>query len=803
MAELTFESKKVYVDPFNDVDIDVVFTRNSDSWRVPAFWRGGQQWTVRFAPPVPGKYAYRVESTDKGNSDLNGRSGTIKISPYTGSNKLLSHGMLRVSDDKRHFEHADGTPFYWLGDTWYTGLSDRLPWAGFRKLVADRKDKGFTVVLVCAGLVPDEEVAPVDPGYSNEGGPVWDAKFGSINPQYFDYADRRIQLLTDMGIVPAIVGGWNSVLVKMGVAKMKKHWRYIIARYGAYPVFWIGGGEVYDPPDVDSKTQNPKQSLLSAWRAPGWTDIVRYIRATDPYRHPLTVHEVSGEDVSLQDPSLTDFDLSQPSHFGWSSIAIEVAQLNMRYARTAIVKPFVVGEVGYEMIGNTNLEDFQRVAFWLSMLNGAAGHTYGSIPIVASNNPDKPLHRLGQYTFLSWEEGMNLRGAYQIGLGAKLLQKYPWWDFKPHPEWITPRGTTVLERRPGIVGFDIGDSSTAFHLDMSPTDEFMTRPEAVYPAGEWKSHGGNFHQPYAAGVPKRVRIIYIPSLGLLIPPPPTVLGLEKGVNYRAFYWEPTLGIKFDLGTVCAPAAGAQVLLDRFDGSKAEAWVERGTGRMRHEKGELVSNGDTQTLNNIVSLEDAVVSTQGRSDASAGLLMRYENPDNFVVAMYSPKERLLYIYRRANGTDGSRLGAVPITSLGAQLRLTAEIRRNMAAASISDGKNTFQTPIVDVLENSPWIDASNIRINAGAFGIMHTDDGTDQHFESFELRQSPILPTDEHLSRQLFDAQGNYRGELDGPRWREFGMNKAILLDSYRPDAFPSLQDWILVLDAANRANAQH
>src|SRR5688572_18577818 len=195
MAEWTIESRKSYADPFNDIDIDVIFSKDGQSWRVPAFWRGGSRWTVRFAPRIPGEYAYRLESTDPANPDLNGWPGRITIKPYTGSNELLRRGHFRVSVNGRYFEHADGTPFFWLGDTWWTGLSDRLSWEGFQKLAADRKRKGFTVVQVVAGLIPEEELAPVDPGYGNEGGQVWDEKFQRINPQYFDYADRRIQHL--------------------------------------------------------------------------------------------------------------------------------------------------------------------------------------------------------------------------------------------------------------------------------------------------------------------------------------------------------------------------------------------------------------------------------------------------------------------------------------------------------------------------------------------------------------------------------------------------------------------------------
>src|SRR5580700_8732429 len=68
--EWAYRSQKTYKDPFNEVDVDVVFTReDGQQWRVPAFWAGGNEWRVRFSPPVPGDYKYHAESTDKSNPD--------------------------------------------------------------------------------------------------------------------------------------------------------------------------------------------------------------------------------------------------------------------------------------------------------------------------------------------------------------------------------------------------------------------------------------------------------------------------------------------------------------------------------------------------------------------------------------------------------------------------------------------------------------------------------------------------------------------------------------------------------------
>jgi hypothetical protein len=774
MVEWTIESSKEYSDPFNAVDVDVIFSKDGQSWRVPTFWRGGQRWTVRFAPPAPGEYSYRLESTDATNPDLNGHEGRVTVTAYRGSEPLLQHGMLHVSANKRYFEQADGTPFYWLGDTWWTGLSDRLSWEGFQKLAADRQAKGFTVVQTAAGLIPDaEEHAPVDPGFRNEGGAVWDPQFKQINPRYFDYADRRIQYLIDHGIVPAIVGSWSLTIEPMSVAKMKQHWRYIVARYGAYPVFWILGGQVSDPPE-DEARRYPASIQSSITR--GWTEVARYLRSIDPYHHPLTVHENPPPyDTALQDESLTDFDLFQSSHFGWASIAVEVAQIDQHYSRTRVTKPVVEGEIGYEKLGETHFEDFQRTAFWLSMLNGAAGHTYGATGVFEAYTTDKPFQRM-RWSLMTWEEGMNLPGSYQVGLGATLLREYPWWRFEPHPEWVTPHGTTLLDPHTQTSGFEYGS--------IPPCEECaegdpLLQQEGTPVAAEWKARHGTFQLPYAGGIPREARLIYIPTRGLDSPPAPTILDLEPGVRYHAFWWEPSTGTRFDLGAVEHPAPG-RVL---FDASRHpirnDVWKEYGPDGML-------------TVLKDFGLADAVVSVDALSTAQAGLVLRCQDAENYVAVLYSPEDKSLYLIDRREGSDGQRLGKASVPQLGARITLSAEVRGDKAAASLTDGERTYATPIVDLGGAA-----------TGSPGLLNSS-GATQHYSHFQLRASPALVKDEHLQRSLFDAKGMHRGDLVGegimvghnkiPGWGNLGRDKYLLLDAYRPDRLPMSGDWVLVLE---------
>lgn len=773
MVEWTIESRKAYADPFNDVDVDVVFAKDGQSWRVPTFWRGEDKWTVRFAPPAPGTYSYRLESTDKANPDLNGRKGKVQVTAYQGASNLLKRGAIKVSANKRYFEHADGTPFYWLADTWWSGLSTRLSWEDFKKLTADRKNKGFTAVQTVAGLIPGEEKCPTDPGCRNEGGSAWNADVTQVNPGYFDYADRRIQHLIDMDIAPVIVGAWSSFVPEIGVAKLKKHWRYVIARYGAYPVIWVVGGEVFDPPKelaLELRLDAERMKYLG-----GWSEVARFIRAVDPYHHPLSVHQSSQEYAPLQEESLTDFDLFHPSHFSWTSIAVEVMQLNMHYAQTHRIRPLVVGEVGYEMLANTHLEDFQRIAFWLAMLNGAAGHSYGANGTWESYSGDKPLHRW-KWSFMTWEEGMNLPGSYHIGLGAKLLRQYPWWKFEPHPEWIAPRGTTFLEPRERRDRIDLGASIGEFIPTSTGID---------FPRGEWKARNGNYLLPYAAGIPGQVRVVYLPYFWLhsILPMTQalTVFALEQGVRYHAYYWEPRSGLKIDLGAIERPSPGASLFEDKL-ANAASGYETRSGEKLRIVDGIKESN--------------LVVAIDARADADAGLILRYQDVGNYVAAVYSATDKAIYLLERKAGVLGEPLGRTAAESVGSAFRLTAEVRDGMGIVSLAGTGKTITTPIVTITNTA-----------AGRAGFLASSADGRGNLASFEIRQSPQLVADAQLERTLYDASGGLRGEMKGPglegsigggvSWDTYGKNKHLLLDAYRPERLPTTGDWVLVLERAN------
>ena len=495
VVEIKLQSSKTYENPFIQIELDAIVTRpDGKELRVPGFWAGGDRWCFRYASGHAGKHAWYTECTDKTNVRLHGAKGEIEVVKSEGDNPLYRHGPLRVAKSQRHFEHADGTPFFWLGDTWWKGLCKRLTWEGFQELTADRKKKGFTVVQIVCGTYPDE-LGLLRPSWANEGGmPYLKKDFSEVNPKYFEYADRRLKHLTDAGIVPAIVGGWGRAvgLNAVGLEGYKRHYRNLVARYGAYPVVWILGGET-------QKKQGP------------WYEAAEYLDATDPFDRLLTNHS-SHLRHAFDDSAVFDFDMDATGHRGWETAGSAIDKAIKTIAASP-TKPYVSGESCYEQHMQGNFADLQRQQFWGLMLSGAAGHTYGAAGVWHMGTPEEHGNWGGwnfqPYDLTTWREGMHFPGSTQLGRSKALLEEYPWQRFEPHPEWLGKGNPKKrLEKYAGFAG------------------------------------QGRF----AAGIPGKVIFVYQPKRKNYTWDGIQVQNIETG-DYSTYYFDPVSGRRFDHGVV--------------------------------------------------------------------------------------------------------------------------------------------------------------------------------------------------------------------------------------------------------------
>ena len=526
LYEFTFTSTKTYEHPFNDVTVDVLYSNpQGETLRVPAFWAGGNTWKVRYASPVVGKHAFISECSVTDDNGLHGIQGKVDVVPYEGENRLYRHGSIRIADDRRHFAHADGTPFFWLGDTWWMGLCNRLHWPDeFQTLSADRKKKGFNVIQIVAGLYPDME--PFDPRGDNEFGWPWTKDYTQINQEYFDFADQRLIYLADQGFVPCVVGAWGYHLPRMGTEKIKHHWRYLIARYGALPVVWVASGES-NMPHYLTKQENKEQE--SALQKVEWTKVIRYIRDVDPFNRIITNHPSRSARDTVEDPNVLDFDMHQTGHRFRGEVDKVVTNISLAYAAEPKM-PVISGESSYDALDLSEWKHFERkedgiipssasrLMFWACLMNnGAAGSTYGANGIWQVNRRDKPYGPSPHgrsWGSISWDEAMNRPGSQQVALAKKLFEQYAWHRFEPHSEWAT---------------WD--------HHKLAVSEETPRSAKLLA-------------EPYATGIVGKVRVIYV-----LDPLPILVQRLEPDVPYSASYFNPVTGQYETIGPVKASDLG--------------------------------------------------------------------------------------------------------------------------------------------------------------------------------------------------------------------------------------------------------
>lgn len=694
VAEVALVSGKTYKNPFVEIELNAVVTRpDGNKLRVPMFWAGGNRWCLRYASTTVGVHTFRTECSDNTNAKLHGVEGKIEVAAYKGENPLYRHGHIRVSKNQRHFEHADGTPFFWLGDTWWKCLCKRMSWEDFQELTADRKAKGFSLVQIVCGPYPDEGF--FEPRWENEGGmPYQNRHFTEVNPEYFKYADRRLNHLVEEGIVPAIVGAWGrrdcDSMQAIGVDGLKRHWRNLVARYGAYPVVWILAGEI-DP--IAKSGQGP------------WAEVARYLRGIDPYKHPLSCHPNNnqGRRGSSDDELVIDYDMVGGSHVGGLSTSPPILKvLTDTYAKTPIM-PVLCGETGYEEHMQQHLHPIQRHIFWMYMLSGAAGHTYGAAGVWhASVDGDPGIANV--YDWTTWKEGMKLPGSTQLGLGKKLLEEYPWWRFESHPEW--------------------------------------TEADC-----------------FAAGIPGEVRFIYQPRRNVYNWNGTLVKNIELDVPYHSFYFNPTNGKRYDNGTFISAGAPAKLIKghtkpllfeDRFEGVDALAWKDYGTASQRKD-GRLVGGMNMTTIYEKVNETDLMASVDANSDAEAGIILRFHDADNYVVGIYSPSLKEIFFHDRKNGQWGDRLGAMNVAGIGPKIHLAAAACGDYSTLTVTDGKNSWNTPAVK-LGN----------VTSGKAGVWHFQVGDRQEFGNFELSGTPFTPGKIDNNREMAESVIN-SSEYRAPR----------------------------------------
>ncbi|MBR6765648.1 MAG: DUF4038 domain-containing protein [Clostridia bacterium] len=155
--ELEFNARIRVNDIFEaEADLILVHQETKKEIKVPMFWDGGFSWKARYALTELGTWCFSVKESGELLLGIDGISGTLSCVEYDGDLEIYKHGFLKTEKDVRYFMYADGTPFFYLGDTHWNMVKEEFDSAGeaagnietdshFKYIVDRRVEQGFTV----------------------------------------------------------------------------------------------------------------------------------------------------------------------------------------------------------------------------------------------------------------------------------------------------------------------------------------------------------------------------------------------------------------------------------------------------------------------------------------------------------------------------------------------------------------------------------------------------------------------------------------------------------------------------------
>ncbi len=394
-CELVFELSEAEVrahpNPYLDVKLEVEFrSPHYRTYRLPAFWDGGNRMVVRLAPTEAGFWDFLVTSN---LSRLDGQTGRVEA---TASD---SPGFLRTRNVHHWGYTENDKPHLWMGDTClrFGFVSEEY----FDKMLEVRARQKFNHIrgLILGG-----------PGDSATTYPSPDRP----NPEYFRLADRRIEAMNKAGFTADLVlGAGQDYLTKLFPtrAQRERYIRYIVARYAAMNVTWQGV-------EAFEEYQDGRELMK---------EIGTLLKNLDPYQHP-----VSTDAAATAGPLVED---------GWMSYVVHHSADSQLGAieHQLYALPFINTDFGYEESGAGKDQpeavdpDTFRKRLWNSAMNGQYP-TFGNTGTYAGGTTEPDTRSLDSegarqmtvwYDFFSGTRHWELEPYFDVDGGRAVALEIP------------------------------------------------------------------------------------------------------------------------------------------------------------------------------------------------------------------------------------------------------------------------------------------------------------------------------------------------------------------------------------------
>jgi len=337
---------------------------------------------------------------------------------------------VRVSDNGRFLVNADGSPFFYLGDTAWE-LFHRLDREDADKYLNNRAEKGFTVIQ--AVVLSQIEGLEAPNAYGHQ--PLKNNDPQKPNEDYFKHVDYIVDKAESLGLVIGMLPTWGSYWSSLNpedliftVENAKTFGLYLGKRYKGKPIIWILGG------DHNIHTEEERQIIDAMSKG---------LREGDGGEHLITFHP-RGPGLSsdfFHNVDWLDFNMFQSSHAGHDHDNGLFAENDYNLKP---VKPTLDGEPRYENIQvgfyfrgfnrQDRFDDYdvRQAAYW-SILAGSCGHTYGHSSVWQMYAPGRdPIIA----AVMPWYEALDHPGAFQMGFVRTLFEARSFTKLVPNQEMI-------------------------------------------------------------------------------------------------------------------------------------------------------------------------------------------------------------------------------------------------------------------------------------------------------------------------------------------------------------------------------
>ena len=432
--EQSFKSSVAYSNAVQDASLSVLFTSPlGDTSRVDGFWDGGKTWRVRFSPDQPGRWTFKTTCSDTANFGLHDQTGAFLCTAATGLTRFHKHGPVRVARDRRHLEHADGTPFFWLADTVWSGpcAAELKDWDFY---VETRAYQRFTVAQWA--------VAPGDDAKQQSACTGFPERIG-INPEFFKRLDAKLDILSQAGILSAIaplleLQSQKNAAIPLPDDQAELLVRYVVARWGAEPVAWLLAFE------GDTSARNAgrwKRIGQSVFGSRAHAPVVLFPGEThwlfDEFRDQKWVDVFGYQSVT----GVTDDALK------WTFSGPFTAEWNKEPPRPLI--PFAPRENGITPQSSKRFtaEDVRRAMYWSLLLIPPAGVSYGAQGVANWDTTVGPNNTQTNAADLPmWRKALFMPAAKQMSYLAKLMNSIDFWTLRPQPKALASQPGSLSPR---------------------------------------------------------------------------------------------------------------------------------------------------------------------------------------------------------------------------------------------------------------------------------------------------------------------------------------------------------------------